>query len=421
MTSLRYLALAAVLVGVGVAPVLAANEASTPLNSPARAEMTDDGMVLVTPSGSTLYTYGADDSTPGKSQCTSVPVTDMPDPTAGFGKYPLPGYKYHKSCAEKWPPFMADANAQPGGDWSLIDRPEGGKQWAYRGRLLYTSVKDQKPGDRNGTLTGDAFGRRGFRLAAPPLNLPPGLQLTRDADTLVLATANGRPVYTPHHSGRVIPASVSAQELFRPVSAPFAARLGGDWSILEAGAGRLQYAYKDKPLYAAPDSLTNSDIDEAGGWEKVVFRRLAGHPADVGTHFSLLGDVYTDKSGKTLYIFTCTGMGCDDPGGAAGYWAALCRDGKECSRRWRPYPAPANARSVGEWSVVEVADPIFTDPTGTTYPPDAPRVKAWAFRGRPVYTYYEDKEPGDIWGSQLRWFGLSSFVALQVPGRASLD
>src|SRR5438094_2623939 len=184
---------------------------------------------------------------------------------------------------------------------------------------------------------------------------------------------------------------------------------------------RLQYAHKDKPLYAAPDSLTNGEIAEAGGWEKVVYRKLAGHPAEITSHFSLLGDVYTDKNGKTLYIFTCTGMGCDDPGGAAGYWAALCRDGKECSRRWRPYLAGPNARGVGEWSAVEVADPIFTDPTGTTYPADAPRVKAWAYRGRPVYTYYEDKEPGDIWGSQLRWFGLSSFVALQVPGHALLD
>ena len=81
MTSLRYLALAAVLAMAGAAPTIAANEAS----APARAEMTDDGMVLATPSGMTLYTYGADDNTPGKSQCTRVPVTDMPDPTPGFG------------------------------------------------------------------------------------------------------------------------------------------------------------------------------------------------------------------------------------------------------------------------------------------------------------------------------------------------
>jgi predicted lipoprotein with Yx(FWY)xxD motif len=418
MNSLRHWAIAATLIVAGALPVSAAEQSSP--TAPARAEMTDDGMVLVTPSGMTLYTYGADDSTPGKSQCTRVPVTDMPDPTAGFGKYPLPGYKYHKSCAEKWPPFMAGADAQAGGDWSLIERPEG-KQWVYRGRPLYLSVKDAKPGDRNGTMTGDAFGRRGFRLAAPPLNLPPGLQLTRDADTLVLATANGRPVFTPRGTARVIPASTGSPELFHPVAAPYAAQLGGDWSVIENGTGRLQYAFKGKPLFAAPESLSNSDISEAGGWEKVVYRKLAGHPSEIGTHFSLLGDVYTDKSGRTLYVFTCTGMGCDDPGGPAGYWSALCRDGKECSRRWRPYVAAANARPVGEWSVIDVADPIFTDPTGTTYPPDAPRVKAWAYRGRPVYTYYEDKEPGDIWGSQLRWFGLSSFVALQVPGRALLD
>jgi hypothetical protein len=45
-------------------------------------------------------------------------------------------------------------------------------------------------------------------------------------------------------------------------------------------------------------------------------------------------------------------------------------------------------------------------------------VKAWAYRGRPVYTYYEDKEPGDVWGNQIRWFGIGSFSAVSVPGRS---
>lgn len=43
-------------------------------------------------------------------------------------------------------------------------------------------------------------------------------------------------------------------------------------------------------------------------------------------------------------------------------------------------------------------------------------MKGWAYRGRPVYTCYEDKEPGDVWGNQLRWFAMTAFAALQVPG-----
>jgi len=64
---------------------------------------------------------------------------------------------------------------------------------------------------------------------------------------------------------------------------------------------------------------------------------------------------------------------------------------------------------------------MFTEATGFTYPPEVPRVKAWAYRGMPVYTYYEDQSPGDIWGDGIRLFAFSGFYALQVPGRGLLD
>ncbi|HZO56217.1 MAG TPA: hypothetical protein VFB63_26150, partial [Bryobacteraceae bacterium] len=69
------------------------------------------------------------------------------------------------------------------------------------------------------------------------------------------------------------------------------------------------------------------------------------------------------------------------------------------------------------WSVVDVAYPMFTANPGVTYPPEVPRVKAWAYRGSPVYTYYEDKVPGEIWGDNVKWIGGSNFSALRVPGR----
>ena len=415
---LANLALVAGLALTSSAPV-AAGSSDAAGNAPALVEMTDDGPVFVTPAGMTLYTFAPDDSTPGKSQCTSVPIRTMKDPTAGLGNFPLPGSQFIRSCIDRWPAFMADANASPGGDWSLIDRPEG-KQWAYRGHPLYMSVKDHRAGERNG-LFNSQFAQRGWKLAAPPLNLPPGLKLSRNGESLVLAATNGRPVYTPVGGKRLFEARAGGVDLFQPVSAPFVAKLGGDWSIIEAGAGRLQYAYKGKPLYVAPDSLSDSEIDQAGGWDRVVYRKLAGRPAEIETRFSLMGEVYADKSGHTLYVYTCTSTGCDDPGGPAALWAALCGEAQECARRWRPYRASSGAKPVGEWSVVDVADPNFTDPAGPTYPRDAPRVKAWAYRGRPVYTYYEDKEPGDVWGNQLRWFAMAAFAALQVPGRGIYD
>ena len=41
-------------------------------------------------------------------------------------------------CETVWKPLLASADAQPSGYWTLYDRPDGAKQWAYYGYALYT-------------------------------------------------------------------------------------------------------------------------------------------------------------------------------------------------------------------------------------------------------------------------------------------
>lgn len=81
--------------------------------------------ILVDQRGMTLYTFDKDDRNSGKSAC-------------------------YDACATNWPPLEADTNAKPEGDYSLIERDDGTKQWAYKGQPLYTFVKDTKPGDKTG-------------------------------------------------------------------------------------------------------------------------------------------------------------------------------------------------------------------------------------------------------------------------------
>ena len=45
---------------------------------------------------------------------------------------------------------MATSQAQASGDFSLVTRDDGKKQWAYKGKPLYLWVKDKKPGDTTG-------------------------------------------------------------------------------------------------------------------------------------------------------------------------------------------------------------------------------------------------------------------------------
>ena len=101
---------------------LAAAVAAAESNPPARVE----GGLLVGNNGMTLYVFDKDGA--GKSVCNGP-------------------------CATNWPPLMAGGSDQATGSWSILNRDDGGKQWAYKGKPLYFWSKDQKPGDK----TGDGF------------------------------------------------------------------------------------------------------------------------------------------------------------------------------------------------------------------------------------------------------------------------
>jgi predicted lipoprotein with Yx(FWY)xxD motif len=83
-----------------------------------------DGM-LVNAKGMTLYTFDNDKTGTGKSVCNGP-------------------------CAVKWPPMMAQADDKPVGDFAVITRDDGQKQWAHKGKPLYTWPEDQEPGDKFG-------------------------------------------------------------------------------------------------------------------------------------------------------------------------------------------------------------------------------------------------------------------------------
>ncbi len=91
--------------------------------------------VLTNSAGMTLYTFDKDAAGSGKSTCNGP-------------------------CATNWPPLLAAADAKSSGDYTIITRDDGAKQWAYKGKPLYLWIKDTKPGDR----TGDGF-NNAWRLA----------------------------------------------------------------------------------------------------------------------------------------------------------------------------------------------------------------------------------------------------------------
>ena len=106
---------------LSVAAGLLIAASGTAMSQPAK---TADG-ALTGPNGMTLYTFDKDAAGSGKSACNGP-------------------------CATAWPPLMAADTDKPSGDYSVVARDDGKKQWAYKGKPLYYFAKDTKAGDKTG-------------------------------------------------------------------------------------------------------------------------------------------------------------------------------------------------------------------------------------------------------------------------------
>ena len=92
---------------------------------PAFAQPKPADGALVGANGMTLYTFDKDTAGNGKSVCNG-------------------------GCATNWPPFMAAEGDKAAGDFTVVTRDDGKKQWAAKGWPLYYWAKDTKPGDKTG-------------------------------------------------------------------------------------------------------------------------------------------------------------------------------------------------------------------------------------------------------------------------------
>jgi predicted lipoprotein with Yx(FWY)xxD motif len=53
-------------------------------------------------------------------------------------------------CLKEWRPLIAAPDAKAGGFWQIAERPDGTRQWEYKGYVLYTYTQDKGPGEING-------------------------------------------------------------------------------------------------------------------------------------------------------------------------------------------------------------------------------------------------------------------------------
>jgi len=372
--TLRILLPTAVLLASGAsvaAPEAPAVPAEVKLRAaPARWLFTDQ-------KGMTLYTFDRD-VTQGVSSCV-------------------------KACAEKWPPLLASADAQPSGAWSVITRPEGTLQWAYSDKPVYRFVRDAFPGAQFGERPENDH----WHVAGQVIPSPADVKVERTPQGFILSDFDGMALYTlstdkvSSKTMRVasaagsVPAQVvevksacarDCQMTWRPLQAPWiTASPGGDWAIVLRADRIRQWAFRGKPLYTysgdgKPAEINGDGVSAADGEASVALLEAPpALPSWVTFASTDGGEVLADPQRKTLYQFDAE-QNVNRPSGGASERGC----NQYCLDFYQPVLAKADAKPVADWTVI-------TNINGQ---------KQWAHKGLPLFTYRKDYVPGEITGTK---------------------
>ncbi|MGE4061928.1 MAG: hypothetical protein AB7E79_01040 [Rhodospirillaceae bacterium] len=122
------------------------------------------GRLLTLDSGMSVYMWDGD--APNKSNC-------------------------NEACLRIWRPVLASQAALPKGDWAIIERSPGIKQWTFRGKPLYTRIAE----NRSRSFEGSDFPgwHNVYTQVNPPLPSEFTVQDTRVGE--VVADRDGRTIY----------------------------------------------------------------------------------------------------------------------------------------------------------------------------------------------------------------------------------
>jgi predicted lipoprotein with Yx(FWY)xxD motif len=319
------------------------------------------GEILLDARGHVLYTY-ARDTQPNVSTCVA-------------------------ECAKAWPPLSAPAEGsgeavRPPAQWSAITRPDGSRQWSFRGKPLYTFAKDSTPRVALGDRVGQAWA-----IAVQPVRTPPGIALRSIHLGRVLVDARGLTLYwhddeKPRTDGGAprLQCEGACLRQWTPLAAPLMGQAIGDWKPIDRADGPRQWTFKGRPLYVFAGDIRPGDTAgegaEKGVWRTAVLEAAAPLPSWVTLQRSDMGEIFADARGFTLYT---------QGGSLERIRTLLCRD--DCIRKnWRLVTAANGAKPSGEWTVV---DSPFGDGE-----------KVWAYKGDPLYTHTRDREPGAVGGDK---------------------
>ena len=191
-----------------------------------------------------------------------------------------------EDCTDSWTPLNAPWLAQPQGDWTLLARRDGQKQWAFRDRRLYLHADDLRPGDTAG-LAADGQ----WQVAVlQPLPALPGWVTVQNSDMgEVFADARGHTLYVfagqLEKTKQLMCNEVCIRRYWQTIAAAPSTQPAGDWTAVAPplGGTGLVWAYKGNVLYThardqepgaiGGDKWAAGVGGAGGGWVPLLRRR----------------------------------------------------------------------------------------------------------------------------------------------------
>lgn len=312
------------------------------------------GWRLTTADGMTLYVYGRDVE-PGVSNCI-------------------------EDCAVTWPPYVAAPDATGDADWSIINRPDGIRQWAFQTKPLYTYSLDQGPGDTYGEGSGAVWD-----LAFVEINTPPGIDIEATKLGYVLTDVRRMTLYSPADASQETCVTEGCGVDWKPQVASWAANGFGDWSVVERQDGIRQWAYKGRPLFQYAGDIAPRETNGHGeaieaaatNWEALVLQPRPKRPDWVKVHATDGGEMLANSDNKTLYTFDPSKL-------RMAYRIAKYDCEIDCFEdEWVPVWASSDdVAPGGKWAIFDLSDGR----------------RIWAFNGKKLFTNVRDQTDGSFLG-----------------------
>jgi predicted lipoprotein with Yx(FWY)xxD motif len=234
----------------------------------------------------------------GDAPAVREPITPAPDIPPGFGitttwlgrlLHTARGFSVYASdadrrgrsncdddCARTWIPMQAPVAARAHGDWSIVERRDGVRQWAFRGKPLYRYAEDSRVKSLLGSDVPGWHNVYTQRAPEPPASFT--VQPTSSGE--VLADAAGRTIYT-YFCGDDAPDQLGCDHPTETQAYRFTI----------CGGGSPERCLANFPyVLAAPGERARSRM-----WRIVEIDPLKGHPAVPGQAGALRVWAFRDR------------------------------------------------------------------------------------------------------------------------------